>query len=82
MALATEAFQQMHASDHPDYQSAAGLGLSIVSRPMALHDGTVAIDSETGVDTSVSLRFPPSRPAAIRLLVSRRWRPASLSQPG
>jgi two-component system heavy metal sensor histidine kinase CusS len=38
----------------------AGLGLAIVKSIMALHDGSVTIQSKTGEGTLVTLRFPPA----------------------
>jgi len=38
----------------------AGLGLTIVKSIMALHGGSVVIDSAEGVGTKVTLRFPPA----------------------
>lgn len=37
----------------------AGLGLSIVSKLMALHRGSLGIESRLGEGTTVTLRFPP-----------------------
>ena len=42
----------------------AGLGLSIVRSLMALHGGTVSIDSEPGRGTIVTCTFPVHAPAA------------------
>lgn len=42
-------------------QEGSGLGLSIVSRLMELHDGSLSINSEIGKGTLVTLRFPESR---------------------
>lgn len=39
----------------------AGLGLSIVSGLMVLHGGTLQLESELGLGTSVSLNFPAAR---------------------
>ena len=36
-----------------------GLGLAIVRRAVELHGGAITVDSEPGVGTRVSLRFPP-----------------------
>ena len=41
-----------------------GLGLSITSELMQLHDGTLSIESEVGVGTTVTCRFPAARTAA------------------
>lgn len=40
-----------------------GLGLSIVKSIMALHGGTISVESQMGVGTSVRLIFPASRVA-------------------
>ncbi|HET6223149.1 MAG TPA: ATP-binding protein, partial [Dongiaceae bacterium] len=39
----------------------AGLGLSIAVGLMALHGGGLDIDSEPGVGTAITLRFPAAR---------------------
>ena len=38
-----------------------GLGLSLVKTMCELHGGTVALDSELGTGTTVTVRFPPER---------------------
>jgi signal transduction histidine kinase len=38
-----------------------GLGLPLTKRLVELHDGTLHIDSEPGVGTTVTLRFPAER---------------------
>jgi PAS domain S-box-containing protein len=38
-----------------------GLGLTICDRLMALHDGSIAMESERGVGTRVTLNFPRAR---------------------
>ena len=38
-----------------------GLGLPICNSLMNLHGGTLAIDSEPGVGTTVTISFPPER---------------------
>jgi two-component system heavy metal sensor histidine kinase CusS len=45
-------------SQHPQ---GAGLGLSIVKSIMNIHDGAVAIQSESAKGTTVTLRFPPAK---------------------
>ncbi len=42
-------------------QEGSGLGLSIVSRLIELHQGSLSINSEIGKGTLVTLRFPESR---------------------
>ena len=42
-------------------QSGVGLGLALVNSMIKAHGGTLDIDSELGVGTSVTLCFPPSR---------------------
>ena len=42
-------------------QEGSGLGLSIVSRLMDLHDGSLSINSEIGKGTLVILRCPERR---------------------
>ena len=41
-------------------QGGAGLGLAIVKSIMALHGGTLQIDSAPGAGTAVHLYFPPA----------------------
>lgn len=44
------------------HRDGSGLGLAIVRSIMDLHNGTVALDSQPGLGTTVSLRFPtPAR---------------------
>ena len=39
----------------------AGLGLPLTKRLIELHDGRMTLDSEVGVGTTITLRFPPRR---------------------
>jgi signal transduction histidine kinase len=41
-----------------------GLGLPLVDALVRLHGGTLTIDSEVGVGTTVTVRFPAGPPAA------------------
>ena len=41
------------------FPNGSGLGLAIVKSIMALHGGTVTVQSQTGKGTSFALRFPP-----------------------
>ncbi len=43
---------------HPDEGKGSGLGLAIVDRIMTLHGGSVSIESEPNVGTTVSLELP------------------------
>jgi len=45
------------------HNQGSGLGLAIVRSIMALHGGSVAISSELGKETVVTLRFPQQEPA-------------------
>jgi PAS domain S-box-containing protein len=54
---AMETFSQVSAN--PDHtRSGSGLGLPLVRHLMELHGGDVALESELGVGTTVTLRFP------------------------
>jgi signal transduction histidine kinase len=44
-------------------EGAAGLGLSIANGLVEAHGGSLTIASKVGVGTTVTLRFPPARPA-------------------
>ena len=54
-------FDRFYRTDRArlDNPQGAGLGLAIVKTIMALHGGSVAIQSEPGKGTTASLRFPP-----------------------
>ncbi|MCW5771891.1 MAG: ammonium transporter [Rhodospirillaceae bacterium] len=57
---ALEPFTQLH--DHMSKsKGGAGLGLPLVKALVRMHGGTIAIDSEIGVGTRVTLRFHESR---------------------
>ncbi len=58
--FATEPFAQAD-STIARQQEGAGLGLSITDALMGLHDGALLIESEKGVGTRITLRFPPER---------------------
>jgi PAS domain S-box-containing protein len=49
------------AESHSRGHEGTGLGLPICNSLMALHGGTMQIESEVGVGTTVALRFPPER---------------------
>jgi signal transduction histidine kinase len=55
-----EPFRQAHARISHKY-GGTGLGLSICRNLVALHNGTIAIDSQLGVGTTATVRFPASR---------------------
>lgn len=61
----TERFYQVDGSLSRTHEG-AGLGLYLVRKFMALHGGTVAIASEQGKGTEVTLRFPAARVLAAR----------------
>ncbi|MGH6932064.1 MAG: CHASE2 domain-containing protein [Dongiaceae bacterium] len=56
----TKAFHQVDASLGRKYEG-LGLGLSLAAGLMELHDGSLSIDSEVDVGTTVTLRFPAAR---------------------
>jgi signal transduction histidine kinase len=53
-------FQQADTSIARKYEG-VGLGLSLASGLMQLHDGSLAIVSAPNAGTTVTLRFPASR---------------------
>jgi signal transduction histidine kinase len=53
-------FQQADTSLARRYEG-VGLGLSLASGLMQLHDGSLAIASEPNAGTTVTLRFPAAR---------------------
>jgi len=55
-------FDRFYRVDPARHQPGAGLGLSIVKSIMALHGGTVSLQSEPGKGTSVVLGFPAVNP--------------------
>ncbi|WP_255542418.1 ATP-binding protein [Azospirillum sp. INR13] len=71
LARILEPFQQADSSI-PGRFGGTGLGLSICRDLMALHGGSLSIDSEPGCGTVVTIRFPPTaspsrlRPAGCR----------------
>lgn len=63
MAIALEPFEQARAGREGPHKG-SGLGLAICTRLMALHGGTLKIDSVPGVGTTVRLCFPDFRMVA------------------
>lgn len=55
-----EPFSQVRQSANLSYEG-TGLGLSLSKRFMELHGGTLAIQSQIDVGTTVSVEFPPGR---------------------
>jgi PAS domain S-box-containing protein len=53
-------FRQLEGSHGRKFEG-AGLGLSLIKAMVDLHEGTLQIDSQVGVGTTVTARFPPSR---------------------
>lgn len=51
-------FERFWRGGNADSAAGSGVGLAVVATLMEAHDGSVAIDSEVGVGTSVSLTFP------------------------
>ncbi|CAO3415875.1 sensor histidine kinase [Azospirillum endophyticum] len=60
LARILEPFQQADSSISGRF-GGTGLGLSICRDLMALHDGSLSIDSEPGRGTAVTIRFPAAR---------------------
>ena len=60
LARIMEPFQQADSSI-PGRFGGTGLGLSICRDLIALHDGSLSIDSEPGRGTTVTIRFPAAR---------------------
>ena len=57
---AMQPFEQVDKTYSRRYQG-TGLGLHLCTRIMDLFGGVLAIDSEPGVGTTVTLQFPPER---------------------
>lgn len=53
-------FDRLYRGDKSRSSSGTGLGLAIVKSIMALHHGTVSLESEENHGTAVTLRFPRS----------------------
>jgi signal transduction histidine kinase len=47
-------------SSRSQHSNGAGLGLAIVKSIMALHGGSVAVQSESGKGAAFTLTFPPT----------------------
>jgi len=60
MAVALMPFGQIDSTLSRKYDG-AGLGLPLTKRLVDLHGGTLAIDSEPGTGTTVTVRFPAGR---------------------
>jgi len=56
----TEPFKQVEGAMQREY-GGVGLGLHIVSRLVALHDAHLEVQSELGVGTKMTIRFPRGR---------------------
>ena len=56
-----EPYVQLESAFVRSRQSGLGLGLPIVKRLVELHGGTLALDSELGRGTTVTIAFPPER---------------------
>ena len=59
--LALEPFQQVHGHSFARRYQGTGLGLSLCQRIMELHGGTLTIESELHVGTTITLSFPAGR---------------------
>ncbi len=57
---AMEAFSQVDSSLNRKYEG-TGLGLPLCARLVDLHEGSIALESEPGVGTTVSVRLPRER---------------------
>ena len=53
----------------------SGLGLSIPKRHTEFHDGSLDIESEVGVGTTITMRFPPEKTVASQERNSLHFKP-------
>lgn len=60
ISLISQPFVQVEATMNRNYHG-VGLGLTLVSSMIELHEGSLDIKSEEGKSTEVTLSFPPSR---------------------
>jgi two-component system cell cycle sensor histidine kinase PleC len=60
IAKVFEPFSQVRDSSHLTHEG-TGPGLSLSKKLIELHQGTIRIESEYGVGTTVSVQFPPAR---------------------
>ncbi|MBV8653537.1 MAG: PAS-domain containing protein [Alphaproteobacteria bacterium] len=65
VAIALEPFRQIDSAMTRRYEG-TGLGLPLVQRLVALHGGTLQIDTAPGIGTTVTITLPASRCAADR----------------
>jgi len=56
-----KAFERFGQGGAARASSATGFGLPLAKRLIELHGGTAELDSEFGIGTTVTLRFPPDR---------------------
>ncbi|MDE3203008.1 MAG: SpoIIE family protein phosphatase [Acidobacteriota bacterium] len=91
-------FERFHRASHPNGRSleGTGIGLALVRELLALHGGTIALDSEVGRGSTFTVRLPlrqsasttaqATRRAGMRaesfLEETRRWMPESVPDAG
>ena len=71
IAIALEPFGQVEGSLSRKYEG-TGLGLPLARSLVELHDATLKIESELGLGTTVSIRFPKERVLFKRISGSRQ----------
>ncbi|WP_147164284.1 sensor histidine kinase [Pararhodospirillum oryzae] len=58
MIMALQPFERVHGASMSRREEGTGLGLSLAQRIMTLHGGSLTLESQPGVGTTVTLTFP------------------------